>query len=79
MPPGQYLEAVAQVRAKTTLPAGEDAATAARTIRGAAHRPLATVTGDMQMPSTAVHVQRKLGAHRAAAFDVSAACAASGK
>src|SRR5512136_2622615 len=33
-----------------------------------------TVTPDMQMPSTACLVQQKLGAHRAAAFDVSAAC-----
>ena len=33
-----------------------------------------TVTPDMQMPSTACIVQEKLGAKRAAAFDVSAAC-----
>src|SRR5512136_2399194 len=33
-----------------------------------------TVTPDMQMPSTACLVQQKLGADRAAAFDVSAAC-----
>src|SRR5438067_2174054 len=36
---------------------------------------LATVTPDMQMPSTAVHVQRKLGLVNAAAWDLSAACA----
>jgi leucyl-tRNA synthetase len=34
--------------ASGTLPAGEDAATAERTIRGAAHRTLATVTGDYE-------------------------------
>lgn len=33
-----------------------------------------TVTPDMPMPSTACLVQQKLGADRAAAFDVSAAC-----
>jgi 3-oxoacyl-[acyl-carrier-protein] synthase III len=33
-----------------------------------------TVTPDMQMPATACLVQQKLGAERAAAFDVSAAC-----
>lgn len=36
---------------------------------------LATVTPDMQMPSTAVHVQRKLGLVNAACWDLSAACA----
>jgi 3-oxoacyl-[acyl-carrier-protein] synthase-3 len=36
---------------------------------------LGTVTPDMQMPCTAVHVQRKLGLTRAACFDLSAACA----
>jgi 3-oxoacyl-[acyl-carrier-protein] synthase-3 len=36
---------------------------------------LGTVTPDMQMPSTAVHVQRKLGLTRAACWDLSAACA----
>lgn len=35
---------------------------------------LGTVTPDMPMPSTACIVQQKLGADRAAAFDVSAAC-----
>lgn len=35
---------------------------------------LGTVTPDMPMPSTACIVQQKLGAHRAVAFDVSAAC-----
>jgi leucyl-tRNA synthetase len=35
--------------ASDTLPAGEDAATAERTIRGAAHRTLATVTADYEM------------------------------
>jgi leucyl-tRNA synthetase len=34
--------------ASGSLPAGEDAATAERTIRGAAHRTLATVTGDYE-------------------------------
>ena len=33
-----------------------------------------TVTPDMQMPATACLVQQKLGAERAAAFDISAAC-----
>jgi 3-oxoacyl-[acyl-carrier-protein] synthase-3 len=36
---------------------------------------LGTVTPDMQMPCTAVHVQRKLGLARAACWDLSAACA----
>jgi 3-oxoacyl-[acyl-carrier-protein] synthase-3 len=36
---------------------------------------VATVTADSPLPSCAVHVQRALGARRAAAFDVSAACA----
>jgi 3-oxoacyl-[acyl-carrier-protein] synthase-3 len=35
---------------------------------------MGTVTPDMPMPSTACIVQQKLGAERAAAFDVSAAC-----
>ena len=35
---------------------------------------VATVSSDMPMPSTAVHVQRKIGAERAFAFDVGAAC-----
>lgn len=35
---------------------------------------LGTVTPDMQMPSAACIVQQKLGAERAAAFDISAAC-----
>ena len=34
-----------------------------------------TVTPDMQAPATAAFVQARIGAHRAAAFDVSAACA----
>lgn len=34
----------------------------------------ATVTGDMPFPATAVLVQDAIGAHRAAAFDLSAAC-----
>lgn len=33
-----------------------------------------TVTGDCKFPSTAVFTQAKLGAHRAAAMDLSAAC-----
>jgi 3-oxoacyl-[acyl-carrier-protein] synthase-3 len=36
-----------------------------------------TISGDMPMPSTAAFVQHKLGAKKAAAFDVSAACAGS--
>lgn len=36
---------------------------------------LGTVTPDMQMPCTAVHVQRKLGLSKAACWDISAACA----
>jgi 3-oxoacyl-[acyl-carrier-protein] synthase-3 len=36
---------------------------------------VATVTGDMPMPSTASIVQNTLGAKKAAAFDISAACA----
>lgn len=36
---------------------------------------VATVTPDTFFPSTACHVQRNLGASRAVAFDVSAACA----
>ncbi|MBU6401359.1 MAG: ketoacyl-ACP synthase III [Verrucomicrobia bacterium] len=35
---------------------------------------LATITPDMLFPSTACLVQRKIGAHRAAAFDIEAAC-----
>ena len=35
---------------------------------------VATLTPDMQFPSTACLVQRKLGAARAAAFDIEAAC-----
>ena len=35
---------------------------------------VATITPDMPFPSTACLVQRRLGAHRAAAFDVEAAC-----
>ncbi|MFZ5806866.1 MAG: beta-ketoacyl-ACP synthase III [Verrucomicrobiota bacterium] len=35
---------------------------------------VATVTPDTFFPSTACHVQRKIGATRAAAFDISAAC-----
>ncbi|MDQ6631434.1 MAG: ketoacyl-ACP synthase III [Verrucomicrobiota bacterium] len=34
----------------------------------------ATVTPDMPFPSTACLVQQKIGAHRAAAFDIEAAC-----
>ena len=36
---------------------------------------VATVTPDMFVPAAAVRVQEKLGAHRAFAFDLSAACA----
>jgi len=36
---------------------------------------VATATPDMPFPSTACLVQRKIGAHRAAAFDLEAACA----
>jgi 3-oxoacyl-[acyl-carrier-protein] synthase-3 len=36
---------------------------------------VATITPDMPFPSTAALVQRKLGAYRAAAFDLEAACA----
>ncbi len=35
---------------------------------------VATFTGDLIMPATACLVQRNLGAHNAAAFDISAAC-----
>src|SRR5688572_26932112 len=35
---------------------------------------LGTATPDMQLPSTACHVQRKIGAKKAAAFDVAAGC-----
>jgi len=35
---------------------------------------IATITPDMPFPSTAALVQRKLGAYRAAAFDLEAAC-----
>jgi 3-oxoacyl-[acyl-carrier-protein] synthase-3 len=35
---------------------------------------LGTVTGDTQFPATAVYVQNRLGAKRAAAMDLSAAC-----
>jgi len=35
---------------------------------------MGTVTGDTQFPATAVYVQNRLGAKRAAAFDLSAAC-----
>jgi len=36
---------------------------------------VATITGDMPFPSTAVIVQNKLGVKKAACFDISAACA----
>jgi len=36
---------------------------------------VATVTPDMAFPSTACFVQKLIGAHRAACFDISAACA----
>jgi 3-oxoacyl-[acyl-carrier-protein] synthase-3 len=35
---------------------------------------VATITPDMPFPSTACLVQKKIGAHRAAAFDIEAAC-----
>src|SRR4030095_15097243 len=35
---------------------------------------VATITPDMMFPATACLVQQKIGAHRAAAFDVEAAC-----
>src|SRR5205823_4214778 len=35
---------------------------------------VATITPDMPFPSTACLVQRKIGARRAAAFDIEAAC-----
>jgi 3-oxoacyl-[acyl-carrier-protein] synthase-3 len=35
---------------------------------------VATITPDMPFPSTACFVQQKIGAHRAAAFDIEAAC-----
>ena len=35
---------------------------------------VATITPDMPVPSTACLVQQKIGAHRAAAFDIEAAC-----
>lgn len=35
---------------------------------------IATCTPDTVIPSTAAHVQRKLGAHRAAVFDLNAGC-----
>src|SRR5258706_9838589 len=35
---------------------------------------VATITPDMPFPSTAALIQRKLGAHRAAAFDLEPAC-----
>jgi len=35
---------------------------------------VATITPDMPFPSTACLVQQKLGAHRAVAFDIEAAC-----
>src|SRR2546430_15007551 len=35
---------------------------------------LGTATPDMPLPSTACHLQRKIGAKKAAAFDVSAGC-----
>jgi len=36
---------------------------------------ICTVSGDLKFPSTAIYVQRELGATNAAAFDVSATCA----
>jgi len=35
---------------------------------------LGTVSGDMRFPATSVFIQSKLGAHQAAAMDISAAC-----
>jgi 3-oxoacyl-[acyl-carrier-protein] synthase-3 len=35
---------------------------------------LGTASGDMPLPSTACHLQRRIGAKKAAAFDVSAGC-----
>src|SRR5438105_15911916 len=38
---------------------------------------VATITPDMPFPSTAALIQRKIGAHRAAALDIEAACSRS--
>ncbi|MBF0592865.1 MAG: ketoacyl-ACP synthase III [Nitrospirae bacterium] len=35
---------------------------------------VATITGDMPVPATACFLQRSIGAHNAAAFDINAAC-----
>ena len=40
---------------------------------------VATMSGDMPMPSTAAILQNKLGAKNAAAFDINAACSEIGR
>lgn len=66
--PGSGLSALAARAAKAAL---EDAGVAAEEVDLII---LGTVTGDMKFPATACLVQEQLGASRAAAFDLSAAC-----
>ena len=64
-------EATSDLAAKAALAAMENAGVTAREIDLII---VATVTPDKFLPSTACFVQRKIGAAKAACFDVSAAC-----
>ncbi len=71
-----------RIAAKTEYTSDMAAEAARRAIEQAGITPeeidliiVATVTPDMAFPSTACFVQKKIGAKRAACFDVSAACA----
>ncbi len=66
--PGTPLSALATEAARKAL---EDSGTAAADLDLII---VSTVTGDMKFPSTACLVQEKLGAGKAVAFDLSAAC-----
>jgi len=65
-------EAVSDLAIKAAKEALSDAKLAAEEVELIV---VATITGDMPMPSTASIVQNALGAKKAAAFDISAACA----
>jgi 3-oxoacyl-[acyl-carrier-protein] synthase-3 len=64
-------EFTSHMATKAALKALEQAGLAAEDIQLIV---VATVTPDTLTPATACHVQRNLGAHRAVAFDISAAC-----
>lgn len=65
-------QATSDLSSKAALMALEDAGIAADQVDAII---VATMTPDMPFPATACLVQHKIGAHRAAAFDLSAACA----